>query len=208
MNLTNFFGINVDQQFSEWFHFEFVPLFEKKYGPNKHITLLVLDPDLRGQARMNWENPRYTLMINEHIGASKYSTVHDGTLANVIGKLQWVLREDSNSVEGETNLDKARPGDFLWEGAGTYRGYTGGVSGLKKEEDWEVFCKCIDKLIELTWPIGATVKAKSDLMRKQLECPEGVKYLRNITVTESEVDQFIEELEAWRQAESRVGNDI
>jgi hypothetical protein len=66
---------------------------------------------------------------------------------NVEHKLRFVLRTGLDSSEAVTRPDLVEPGDFAFAGAGHYRGYTGGVSGLKQESDWWVFCRLVDRLI-------------------------------------------------------------
>ena len=44
---------------------------------------------------------------------------------------------------------RQRPGDFPWDGASTYRNFTGGISGLHQESDREVYEQVIDVLVQI-----------------------------------------------------------
>lgn len=185
MDLSDVFGVNVEQQFTDWFEGEFTASFIERY-PGKGIALVILDPDYINQACLNWESPLApdTTMIELLIGHASEGTKPDGVLDNVAGKLRFVLRTGQNSIEAEKpeNIGLLREGDFTWEGAGEYRGYVGGVSGLAKHDDWLVFRECVDKLDHLIAEVNTRAKAIAAELREQPNAPVGSKYMRGIKV--------------------------
>lgn len=196
LDLKDVFGVNVLAWLTTWFNGEFTTMFNERW--HQGMTLVVLNTDDFVELMQGWRDPLKFAMINFYIGGRDEALKTDGTRDNVAGKLRWVLRHlwrsmMANSVHSETKHDQVRVGDFTWEGAGLYRGYIGGVSGLKKKEDWMLFCFFIDKLIELLDLVNTAAMQKADELRKQPDCPEGVKYLIGINVA----DQFPEQ---WRAA--------
>ena len=187
MNLTNVFGINVEEQFLEWFNGEFATEFAERF-PDKGMTLIVLDGDEPITIMENWETPLNFTLITAHLGDEEAAIAADGTEDNVVGKLRFCLRTMMDSAEAERRPDLVREGDFPHEGAGEYKGYYGGVSGLKKEEDWEIFCRCVDKLIELLAAVNSAAIAKADELREQEDCPRGTKYLNGISLAADKPD--------------------
>lgn len=148
------------------------------------MTLVVLKTDDRAGLMHDWRHPQGFEMIVAHIGDEGVATAENGTYDNVKGKLRFVLRTGMDSVMAETRQDFVCPGDFPWEGAGEYEGYIGGVSGLAKEEDWEMYCKCIDKLIELLTKVISKAMERSNELRQQPDCPSGAKYMYHIDVSD------------------------
>lgn len=189
MDLTDVFGINVFEQHSKWFYGQFAADFKARFSNDKGMTLVLLDPDEKCSAYLNWRNSLKHQILAIYLGDELAAMGTDGTYENVGGKLQYCLREDEDSVKAETHPERVRVGDFPWEGAGVHRGWWGGVSGLKKEEDWEMFKLNVDWIVDLIGRITAVAMKKADKLRKQDDCPPGTRYLIGITVT-------LEELEA------------
>lgn len=185
LDLSNHFGIDVKSRFDAWFHGEFADEFKERW-PKKGITLVLLDMDNLFLLHEHWQDPLTHLLYVDFLGDEESHKKTDGTLENVGGKLQYVLRTGNNSVEAQTDFAGLRPGDFPWQGAGEHRGFLGGVSGLAKEEDWEVFRRCVNKLIELLEAVGEAASKKSERLRNSDNPEPGVKYL-NVTLTEDEV---------------------
>jgi hypothetical protein len=183
MDLKNVHGVNVLKMFMDWFDGEFTDEFVQHF-PEKGMTLIVLKSDNLIELQQNWRQPQGFRMIVAHIGDEATATASEGTYDNVLHKLHYVLRTGEDSVMAETRPDFVRPGDFPWEGAGMYEGYVGGVSGLAKEEDWEMYCKCIDKLIELLIKVISKAMERSNELRKQPDCPTGAKYMYHIDVSD------------------------
>ncbi len=189
MDLTNHFGIDVARQFADWFDGEFAERFAKRF-PDKTMTLIVLDPDQLISSCLHWEDPKKHIVLDGYLGSWEGVMKAGGTWENVLGKLRYVLRTMENSVEAETDYINLRPGDFPWEGAGEYKGFTGGVSGLAKEEDWEIFCFCVDKLFELITRVGQAAAIKTEQLRKAPDADPRAKYLR-VKLTEEEVESLL-----------------
>lgn len=183
MDLKNVHGVNVLRMFMDWFEGEFTDEFVQRF-PDKGMTLVVLKSDEFVELQQNWRHPQGFQMIVAHIGDEAIATAENGTYDNVLHKLHFVLRTGEDSATAEIRQDLVRPGDFPWEGAGEYEGYVGGVSGLAKEEDWEMYCKCIDKLIELLTKVISKAMERSDKLRKQPDCPTGAKYMYHIDVSD------------------------
>ena len=190
MNLHNVFGVNVHDMFMDWFDGEFAEMFEGRF-PDKGMTLVVLKNDNLVELEQNWRYPQGFELIVAHMGDEAVATTKDGTYDNVKGKLRFVVRTGRNSVAAETQQNLVQPGDFPWEGAGNYMGYIGGVSGLAKEEDWEMFCICVDKLIELLKDVNSVAMTISDNLRKKPGCPSGAKYLNGINASEAFADKYV-----------------
>ena len=53
-----------------------------------------------------------------------------------------------------------------------------------KEEDWEMYCKCVDKLIELLKKVISRAMERSNQLRKLPDCPHGAKYMYAIDVSD------------------------
>lgn len=188
LDLENFFGIDAKAQFElyldsdefvEWLEAN-CPATDPEY-PDP-VSFALLNPDWRDF--YDWRNPfggNNLLFSYVASGDVVAGMEPDGTMENVEHKLRFVLRTGLNSVEAQTRLDLVRPGDFPHEGAGTYRGYTGGVSGRKAPQDWIIFCHLVDKLIEILQQIGAQANARCDIERKVPDCKVGTKYL-NVTL--------------------------
>ncbi len=187
LDLTNHFGIDVKRRFNDWFHGEFAAEFAERF-PNKGITLVILDPDNLMQACLEWRNPLAHEIFVGVLGDPKASNEPGGTYNNVAGKLTYVLRTISvTSLEAETDYVMLRPGDFPWEGAGMHEEFLGGVSGLAKEDDWAVYCQCIDKLRELLEAVGKKAKETADELRGTEDAPIGAKYLNGIVLADEDV---------------------
>ena len=129
----------VMKRFSTWFRTAGKAEFKNKYGQDAELSLVIL----RQGFVHDWRDP-----LKE---AAVWSTDFDkgdgegGFVMNVERKLHFSLRTGLNSVEARYNKHLILPGDFPYQGAGWHRGFTGGVSGLKEESDWWVFCFCVDR---------------------------------------------------------------
>ncbi len=196
MELTDVFGLNVKAMFLEWFHGDFATEFAQRF-PGKGMTFVLLDPDDTLAAVISWRRPLEYAMIASHLGDAAVARAPDGTLENVGGKLRFCLRNMEDSVVAETNPRLVRAGDFPWEGAGNHRDlWWGGVSGLLKKEDWELFCQCVDWIDDLVTRITKKAIQKADALRKQEGCPVGTKYLKGITITLDELNAEANDAEA------------
>lgn len=132
------FGVDVDRQVLNWWE-GYKSTVRQRYGDGANVMVYVLDPTRDHEWRMPLAGWLYRLVSS--------AEDLDGLMTNIAGKLQFCLRTGLNSVEAEKRFDLLEPGDFPWEGAGFYRGYVGGASGLNKESDWRVFCEVVDQVI-------------------------------------------------------------
>lgn len=176
MDLANYFGIDVEAQITDWFDGEFTEEFRRRFS-GRDIGFFVLDNDRRSE----WDSeiPGVHTLLTLFTGDEDVAFADDGVIDNVNHKLRFVLRTGLNSVEAEKAFRYlVQPGDFPWEGAGTYRSFTGGVSGLLKEDDWRVFCQIIDKLIELLDAVAEKAQSICEIERKKDDAPVGTKYLQ------------------------------
>lgn len=178
----NVHGVNVLRMFMDWFEGEFTDEFIASFPKAGGMTLVVLNTESIVDQAQTWRHPQGFEMIVAHIGDAAVATAKEGTYDNVKGKLRFVLRTGEDSVMAESRQDMVQVGDFPYEGAGFYEGYTGGVSGLAKEDDWKMYCKCIDKLIELLIKVISKAIERSKELREQPDCPPGAKYMYAIDV--------------------------
>ncbi|HSX01598.1 MAG TPA: hypothetical protein VLF67_05135 [Candidatus Saccharimonas sp.] len=130
------FGAPIGDAFLDWFHNQFVPQMKAKYGPDFEFATIIRRHDR-------------SIDVAVANGEGEKFTGPEGLFANIEHKLAFVDRTGLNSSEARNRPDLVEPGDFPFEGAGTYRGYTGGVSGGKEESDWWIFCQVVDRWIEL-----------------------------------------------------------
>ncbi len=138
------FGRDIDAEYQAWIAGELQAEFFDRYGVEATFAGVILDNRTRWS--WDWTNPLAHVLHQVSIGSPE--RVRE-LVRNIGGKLHFVLRENEDSVVAESRHDLLEPGDFPFQGAGTYRGYTGGVSGLLSESDWWLFCRLVDKLIEL-----------------------------------------------------------
>lgn len=190
LNLANVFGVNVEKMFRVWFENQYLPAFRELY-PDKDITAVLLDPRLGYFEQMqSWDNPlalsHIVLHSDNSTAGSIAATAPGGTLENVKRKLCYCLRIMANSVYAEEYPESIREGDFPWEGAGEINGIVGGVSGLKKDEDWAELKKLIAKLRELLRAVNGAAVTKAAGLKGTPEHNLGAKYLIGINVA----DQF------------------
>lgn len=135
---------SVIQAFEAWFAEEGAPYFLEKYN-GTDFMLIVMDPGVQ----YDWRNPfDEDPLIQAWTNDAKASGL-DGFKVNILNKLRFCLRTGLNSDQAHYQQGLVLPGDFPWAGAGWHRGILGGVSGLNEESDWWVFCRCVDKLLEL-----------------------------------------------------------
>lgn len=189
MDLKDIFGVNVEEQFLAWFHGEFTEKFHKRFPEAEGLTLLILNPETWIDSVQYHYSPADEILVEAVIGDQDKASADGGTNQNVLGKLRFVLRttQDSRLAEDEL-VYLLQPGDFPYEGAGEHRHFFGGVSGLAKEDDWRVFCECVDKLIELLMPVCQAARERAEQMRKDESLAQNVrneaKYLRGIDVSD------------------------
>ncbi|HSX41155.1 MAG TPA: hypothetical protein VLF21_00760 [Candidatus Saccharimonadales bacterium] len=139
------FGLLIQRQLDTWFHQVMVPNLQQKYGDDVEVSVVILDP-----ARVpDPSDPCSTGLYFVSVGDETRISAEEGLTDNVDHKLRFVLRTGLPSSEAALRPDLVEPGDFPWAGAGTYRDYTGGASGLKEESDWWVFCRVVDHVIHL-----------------------------------------------------------
>ncbi len=155
----------------------------------KSMSLIILDNDYMhgGENCWDWKDPLDSALIVCHVGEQMYKQEADGTRDNVVHKLRFVLRTSLNSVIAESRPDLVRVGDFPWGGAGTYRNWTGGVSGLTKEQDWEMFCLCTEKLIRLLGAVNSKAMAQAKQALRQPLSAVGTKYLLHASLEEAKI---------------------
>lgn len=200
LDLTNHFGIDVEKKFIDWFHGKFATEFAERFPDKKGISLVILDPDNIVKVRAEWSDPLANAILVSYLGDQEAHTKADGTLQNVAGKLSFCLRGGyTHSRQAEESFLWVRPGDFPWEGAGEYRGFYGGVSGLDKADDWAVYQQCIGKLIEILEAVGKKALERTEQLRKSDDAPVGARYC-NVTLTDDDVWPSPEENEADEQA--------
>lgn len=153
------FGVDVGAQLRTWFRDVYLPDLHKKFGESSEIVVCILDPTLPH----DWRNP-LTNLAYRLVGSSdpEHADGAEGLCANIAGKLAFYLRTGLASRLAESRPDLVEPGDFPHEGAARYRNYHGGASGLPcGADDWEVYCDCVDKLIELRAAAAATAIQES-----------------------------------------------
>lgn len=195
LDLTNHFGINVQEKFLSWFHGDFAKEFAERF-PGKGITLVILDPDNIVKLLSEWDIPLANAILTTYLGDEGAHTKADGTLQNVVGKLRYCLRTaEVMSLRAEADYAWVRPGDFPWEGAGAHDGFLGGVSGLDKEDDWAVYCQCIDKLLEILEAVGKKALERTEELRSSDNTYIGARYC-NVVLTDAEVWPPVEESQA------------
>lgn len=180
-NLESYFGVNVHEEFTRYLvSVEFQKWLDTNYpGDTPSISFALFNNDFRSE--WDWRDPFGNL---NHLhgmwviwGDTADAMAPDGTMNNVESKLRFVLREGLDSVEAETNLHLVQPGDFPWQGAGTYRGFTGGVSGRKKREDWLIYCHLINHLIDLMNQVATEAFNACEVLRHLPNCPLRLKYM-------------------------------
>lgn len=194
-DLEDYFGVDVEAEFNRYLDSpEFISWLDTNYpGDNPSISFALLNNDYRSE--WDWRNPlgnRAHVLLRAVIwGDVEAGMAPDGTMQNVGGKLRFVLREGMDSVEAETNLHLVQAGDFPWQGAGTHRGFTGGVSGRTKREDWMIFCHLVDYLIDLMNQVAERAHATCEILRNLEGCPVGVKYM-NVIALKQDFDPNID----------------
>jgi hypothetical protein len=191
-NLEDYFGVNIDAEFNAYIDSEaFQAWLDEHYPGTDAISFALLNNDFRSE--WNWRNPlnrAHTLFSSVIWGDVATAMAPDGTMENVGSKLRFVLREGKDSVEAETLKHLVQPGDFPWQGAGTYRGFTGGVSGRTKREDWLIFCHLVDHLISLMDQVATLAGEFCDAIRNLPGCPRGLKY-SNVTALKRGFDPLM-----------------
>jgi hypothetical protein len=186
MDLTNVFGVNVRDMFMKWFDGEFTENFAERFPDKEGLTLVILDPQRGLELYDLWENPLSSTLLQAYIGDEEASLEAGGTRENVERKLRFVLRTlGQGSVMAEHELAyMVLPGDFPVEGAGEHMGFYGGVSGLKKQDDWTVFTECVDKLVELLQLVNEAAAARAKELSSRDDAPVDAKYLIGIDVSD------------------------
>lgn len=196
-DLEDFFGVDVDTEFTRYLSSPKLKAWlDTNYpGDQPSISFALLNNDYRSE--WDWRDPlgnrSHTLIKFVIWGDVEAGMAPDGTMDNVGSKLRFVVREGMDSVEAETNLYLVQPGDFPLEGAGTYRGFTGGVSGRKKREDWLIFCHLVDYLINLMNQVARQAHATCEVLRALPNCPSGIKYMNVIALKRD----FDPEISLW-----------
>jgi|GEM_PF-3930462 len=150
--LHEHFGTNIGSQMVEWWRGEFLPTIETARsdgnGGLKPVATVILAPVVQH----NWRLPLQYVLVRldtSHEGTHEQDrfTGPVGLYLNVAGKLRFSLRTEQDSIFAELNPDLLLPGDFPWEGAlYNYNGYTGGTSGLRKQDDAQVTMDVIQQL--------------------------------------------------------------
>ena len=120
-----------------------MPELKTKYGDAIAFYLAILDVGVEH----DWREALNTVLLE--YGTPKIDGSEGGTRENVERKLRFSLRTGLNSSEAKYHRHRILPGDFPYEGAGCHRGFWGGVSGLQEEQDWWIFRRCVDMLVEL-----------------------------------------------------------
>jgi hypothetical protein len=166
------FGVNVKQQLIDWIEGEFAAELVAKYGEgNTDFFVMVAPAGSMSYLLSYLADDLDALLVYGH-GDPELMQGDEGLEANVTHKMCFVARTGLPSSEACIRPDLVEPGDFPWEGAGVYRGYFGGVSGLKEESDWWVFRRIVDKLIELRAAVGQqAIQASKDRL-------PGMKYMK------------------------------
>ena len=161
---THYFGIRIDFVLRDWFQEAFLPELREKYGDDVQIAAIVAP-------HQYWAIPEecFAHLPQPILSSTGGTAVELGE--NVRRKLRFVLRTGLPSSFARQRPDLVEPGDFPWAGAGVYKGYVGGVSGLNEESDWWAFERIVDRLIELrTAAALPAIQASKDRI-------EGWKYL-------------------------------
>lgn len=179
-----YFDVDVMEEFRRWWHTEGAAEYEAKYG-NTAMAFVVLNPASTSYyiVERPLDESLYELLVAPRgTGADEFDALFSGPtglLNNVAGKLRFVIRTGQNSVQAETQEWLLEPGDFPFEGAGIYRGFTGGVSGLANQDNWKVFCWLIDKFVEIR---RAAARAAIERMKNRDKTNDDplIKYLGDI----------------------------
>lgn len=141
------FGHDIQQEMQEWWEQDHCPnTLAPTYG-NTPLFVLVYGPDQSPLKVMEVSDavPLLTLAYNYDLSGPGSP---DDLRNNVAGKLNFVWRTFQDSAVAERRPDLVEPGDFPYGGAGEYRSYVGGASGLPGgDKDWKVVTDVIDKLI-------------------------------------------------------------
>jgi len=170
-SLNDYFGTNVEAEFTDWFRDEFVPEVKAGYGDDTELSFVLLAQGIDA----DWRDPMAAVDMIVSSGEGDTFDGEEGLVMNVIGKLRFYLRTGRNSVDALTRPDLVESGDFPWEGAGEYLDYEGGVSGGKQESDWRWYMRCIEKLIELkSAAVKQWIKRSADKVNRE----PGEKFLR------------------------------
>lgn len=179
-DLDDYYGVDVGEALNRYIHSEgFGAWLDATYpGDHPSISFVTLNNDFRSE--WDWRNPLNPAHIQFSWviwGDFDAAMAPDGTMQNIEGKLRFVLRENMNSVEAETMKYLVQAGDFPFQGAGTYKGFTGGVSGRSKREDWQIYCHLIDYLVDLMDQVATEASKACDVLRDKPNCPKGLKYM-------------------------------
>ena len=167
-----YFGVDVIQELTEWIEGDFYSELVKKYGEGNTDFWSAIYPAVSVYRFVLKDLDTPPLLAFGFGNGPSEKMWGDGGLAdNVIRKIRFVARTGLPSSEARNRPDLVEPGDFPFAGAGVYRGYFGGVSGFKEEADWWVFCRIVDKLIELRSAVGErAIQASRDRV-------PGMKYM-------------------------------
>lgn len=184
IDLKDIFGVNVEAQFLTWFYGEYATDVEQRHE-GRGVTLVLLGAPNRLSLIDEWDSPLECAEFVAHIGDVEAARADNGTLQNVEGKLRFFLRTGVRWTEEDPPIHLVEEGDFPWEGAGEYRGFIGGMSGLPGGKlDWDDFTRCVDKLIELIAAVTSAAIERANELRKQEGSPLGTKYLKGIDVSD------------------------
>jgi len=171
----SYFGVPVNDQLAAWIDDEFAHQLSVKYDRDIAFAVKI---NTAGALCGVHESSSLPPVFQHIYGERAKSENPEGYLDNIDGKLRFVYRTGLPSSEARNRPDLLEPGDFPAEGAGTYRGYTGGVSAFKEETDWWVFCRIVDKLIELR----SSAANSAIVASKSKDRKPGQKYLQNLGV--------------------------
>ena len=173
-------GTDIEAQLLVWFLTVFLPMFHKRFdkqardatGRPAEIAVVILDSGEPHDWRSPLDNIAHLLRSSHEASMFDRFFGPVGIFANICGKLAFTLREKLDSVFAEKRPDLLRPGDFPHQGAGTYRHYRGGASGLPNgADDWWCFKQVVDELIRLKR------EATRQALKDSKERKPGLKYL-------------------------------
>lgn len=139
------YGGDLTTLMEQWFVAEFLPEFYKKYGKDAEIAVFIAN----SAVRLDWTDPFGSGTPGGVVLGNVTGNRMTELIDNVVGKLRFVLRTGRPSADARHRPDLLEPGDFPFEGAGTYMGRTGGASGLMEESDWWVFKRVVEQYNKL-----------------------------------------------------------
>jgi hypothetical protein len=167
-----YFGVDIDAAMQEWWQ-GYTVGFHREFGEEAAILVQVFD-----SRQPNLYTVGCAPLVRYDFRTGPFNTHfigQEGLQENIERKFYAIQRLGERSLIFEERPDLLEPGDFPYDGAGIYRNYPGGASGLPTGAlDWRVFADVVDVLIEMRSAAAARAvnASKGDL--------PGWKYLEDL----------------------------